>query len=924
MTNQLIDSLSEASDVSLFQERAVIPDLEFELSGGEEINIVSGEATSGDDTIVGSDNNDAISGLSGNDALFGALGNDFLNGQDGNDTLEGGGGSDTLDGGRGNDSLFGRRGNDFLRAGLGADTLNGGRGQDTLDGGAGDDSLLGGGSSDLLSGGRGNDLLNGGRGNDTLSGNRGDDTLIGGRGDDLLDGGEDNNTYNGNSGADTFIIGTAQSFNTVNAFSIEQGDQLALDNGLTQDALSFIDAEGGTTIAVSETGDEIAFISNTSAAVLTDNADTLFTTAAAEAIAVSFNNISLPETINFGDTGSVTLELTNTLGRSFSGPVNLDLFISTDDDQDSISDERNDGLLRNLSVEVDLAAGESTTVELDYENLSSVVAPGSYHLLAGVEGGDLTSELVSANGSNSVLTWHATALNSIQQFGEDDPNGIGIQPTTGSRALGIVQTSVFNAVNAFDGQFESYLGLNPGTPADGASTDAAVAGAAVTALANVFPANEEFANTLIAQLEKSLGLDSSQVESLLTAGGLESILGDVTPGEVVPFFSAPFLSGSPDVAADATADVPTDVLDGFLLGVNAASQVIDARADDGYVDFFQGPDDPGSYEQAGEFEGYTWTPEIPLSPTTGDPIFGDTPYARSPGWGQIRTFSGNTVENFLDNAGIDANGDGLNLDGRPFANEIDSVVGNFQQNLYATEIEQVRELGALESTDLTDVTRSQDQTDVAIFWSFDRQDTFRPYGHLHQIAQEAAFREGADLAESARILGLTGIALADAGITAWNQKYAEAQPRPEDVISGDGQGTAIAEIDGLDETIADPFWQPLLLDPPFPDYLSGHSTFGGAFGGVLNTLFPEATDIQVVSQDIVPGNGIFETSNDALFDIDDFNPVRTFESYAEVGAEDAVSRVFAGVHVLESTQDAAIVGADIGEFVADNLLAPVV
>ena len=289
-----------------------------------------------------------------------------------------------------------------------------------------------------------------------------------------------------------------------------------------------------------------------------------------------------------------------------------------------------------------------------------------------------------------------------------------------------------------------------------------------------------------------------------------------------------------------------------------------------------------------------------------------------------RPLSGNTVEDFLDNAAIDANGDGLNLDGRPFANAIDPEVDDSQIDLYATEIEEVRTLGALEGTGLTDVIRTQDQTDIAIFWSFDRSDTFRPYGHLHQIAQEAAFRQDADLADSARILGLTGIALADAGITAWNQKYAETQPRPEDVISGDRQGTAIADLDGLDETIADADWQPLLLDPPFPDYLSGHSTFGGAFGSVLDTLFPEATDIQVVSQDIVPGNGIFETTNDSLFNIDDFGPVRTFDSYADVGAEDAVSRVFAGVHVLESTSDAAAVGGDIGTFVAENLLAPIV
>ncbi len=837
--------------------------------------------------------------------------------------LIGSSGDDTLEGNSRDNYISGKRGDDLLLGDLGDDILSGGRGHDTLRGGEGDDFLKGGRGDDLLEGGEDDDILKGGRGDDLLRGGQGNDLLQGGRGYDILDGGEGINVYRGGRGADTFVIGADNSFNTIQDFKLNQEDSLALNGDLSVDDLSFVDFDGGTIIEA-QTGGEIAFLSNVSADTVRDNVDTIFTTVAAETLSVTFGDITLPETIDFGAAGSVTLEVTNRLGQAFSGPVNLELFISTDDDRDSISDERNDGLLRQLAVDVNLAAGETTTIEVDYENISSAVAPGSYYLLAGVEGGQLASELVSAENSNSVLAWHATALNSVQEFGEDDPNGIGIQPTTGSRALGIVQTAVFNAANAFDGGYESYLGFDPGTPTEGASVDAAVAGAAITALASVFPANEAFANRLVTQLEQSLDLNRNQVESLFAASGLESILGEITPGEVVPFFASPFLGSAPDVPVDATADVSASILDGFLLGINAASQIIDARADDGYVDFFQGPDDPGSYDQAGVFEDYTWTPEIPLSPTTGEPIFGDTPYARSPGWGTIRTFSGNSVENFLNDAGIDQNGDGNNLDGRPFANAIDPVVGSFQRNLYATEIEQVRTLGGLESTDLTNITRSQDQTDVAIFWSFDRQDTFRPYGHLHQIAQEAAFRQGADLIESARILGLTGIALADAGITAWNQKYAEAQPRPEDVISGDSQGVAIAEIDGLDQTIADPDWQPLLLDPPFPDYLSGHSTFGGAFGGVLDTLFPDATNIQVVSQDIIPGNGIFETSNDELFNIDDFNPVRIFESYAEIGAEDAVSRLFAGVHVLESTQDSVIVGSDIGRFVASNLLAPVV
>ena len=839
----------------------------------------------------------------------------------GDDVLIGTSGDDTLSGGGGSDELSGRAGNDLLLGGGGSDTLKGGAGDDTLKGGGGPDSLRGGAGDDNLSGGGGADTLRGGAGDDILKGGGGADTLRGGAGDDFLDGGAGTNTYFGGAGADTFVIGPG-SFNTVNAFSLDQADQVALGGGLKPEDLTFADGPGNGTTIVAD-GSVIGFLGGVSAATVTDEADTIFTTVAAEKLSVSFADISLPDTIDFGDTGSVTLELTNTSGHDFSGPVHLDLYISTDDDQDSESDERNDGLLNTVKVDVDLAGGESTTVEVSYENLSSVVAPGAFHLLAGVSGGDLTSELVSATGADSVLTWHATALNAIQEFGEvdSDSTGIGIEPTVGSRGLGIIQTSVFNAVNAFSGEFESYLDLDPGTPAAGASEDAAVAGAAVTALATVLPGTEDLSSAIVAQLEDSLDLTWDEVGDLLTASGLGDILGPSTPG-VLPSFDEPFLTDLP-VPSGAPAGIPADIVDGFLLGVNAASQVIDARVGDGFTGFFAGIDDPGTYEVPDDFipfTDYIWQGDPLIDAETGESVFIDedgnpVPFALSPGWGTLTSFSGEDLGTYFGPT-LDVNGDGDFLDGNPFGDP-------FEQALYAAEIFQVQGLGALEDTGVTTVTRNQDQTDIAVFWAYDRADTFRPYGQLHQIAEEAAFRSGDDLLGNARTLALTSIALADASIAAWFEKYDEVQPRPQDVISGDGF-IPLSAVDDSPLTVTDLDWLPLLPDPPFPDYLSGHSTFAGAFSGVLGTLFPDATDIEVVSQEIVPGNGIFTTSDDELFDIDDFGPVRTFDSYGAIGTEDALSRLFGGVHVFEATQDAVNIGNDIGDFVANNLLAPVV
>jgi hypothetical protein len=847
------------------------------------------------DVSVSQGNDSGISGLSLASAE--TVGDDILIGTSDDDTLSGGGGNDSVSGRAGNDVLFGDAGNDILFGGVGNDALSGGADNDTLNGGAGNDTIKG---------DDGDDSLNGVAGNDILKGGEGDDTLRGGVGDDFLDGGAGNNTYNGNAGADTLVIGS-NSFNSISNFKIAQGDQLALGGTLTFEDLSFAGSEGGTTISAE--GTDIAFVAGVAAETLTED---VFTTVAAESLAVSFADVSLPESIDFGAAGSVTLEITNTTGHEFSGPVSLDLYISTDDNRDSESDVRNDGLLNTVSLDLSLEAGESTTVVVDYENLTSVIAPGAYHLLAGVQGGELTSELVSAPSADSVITWNAAALNAIQEFGETNP--VGIAPTVGSRAMAILQTSVFNAANAFEGTYESYLGLDPGTPTEGASQDAAVAGAAVTALASLFPGTEALSDQLTAQLQASLGLDATQVGSLLAAAGLDLTPSVAGPETIGPFVD-PFLTELP--TPSGTADgVPTDIVDGFLLGVNAASQILDERSDDGFTGFFQGIDDPTSFVPPGGFEEYVWTPE------TGNPLFPGEPFSLSPGWGTLRTFSGLDRDTYIEDANIDSNGDGSLLDGRPFPNPVDPTATGFQQSRYITEIEQVRISGGLEDTETTTLNRSQDETELAIFWAYDRSDTFRPYGQLFQITEEAAIRSGGSLLDNARTLALTSIALGDSAITAWFAKYSEVQPRPDDVISGDGQGAPIAEIDGFDETVADLDWTSLLPTPPFPDYLSGHSTFGGALGGVLNTLFPEATNIEVVSQELV-GNGIFTTSNDELFDAADFNFVRTFDSYAEIGAEDALSRVFGGVHVFEATEDARITGNVIGEFVAENLLGAI-
>ena len=67
----------------------------------------------------------------------------------------------------------------------------------------------------------------------------------------------------------------------------------------------------------------------------------------------------------------------------------------------------------------------------------------------------------------------------------------------------------------------------------------------------------------------------------------------------------------------------------------------------------------------------------------------------------------------------------------------------------------------------------------------------------------------------------TSIAIADAFISCWDEKYRSNLIRPETLIN-----------EHIDES-----WKPVLQTPPFPEYTSGHSVVSGAAAVALTSIF---------------------------------------------------------------------------------------
>ena len=87
-----------------------------------------------------------------------------------------------------------------------------------------------------------------------------------------------------------------------------------------------------------------------------------------------------------------------------------------------------------------------------------------------------------------------------------------------------------------------------------------------------------------------------------------------------------------------------------------------------------------------------------------------------------------------------------------------------------------------------------------------------PPGHWVSIVAQVLDAEGADAERRAEVMALLGIALSDAFVACWHEKFVHNLIRPVTYIRAH----------------LDPAFEPLLVTPPFPEYPSGHSAQSAA------------------------------------------------------------------------------------------------
>jgi hypothetical protein len=143
---------------------------------------------------------------------------------------------------------------------------------------------------------------------------------------------------------------------------------------------------------------------------------------------------------------------------------------------------------------------------------------------------------------------------------------------------------------------------------------------------------------------------------------------------------------------------------------------------------------------------------------------------------------------------------------------------------------QIKEYGAL-----TGSARTQEQTDIAEFWSANviRQE--------NRVVRDIAAAGGLDLLQTARLAAMVNVVGADAQISVMYAKYHYLFWRPVTAIdptsvTTDGFGPVPGFDDGNLGTVEQPGWRPLLTTPNHPEYPAAHGSLTSATAEVYSTF----------------------------------------------------------------------------------------
>jgi hypothetical protein len=208
---------------------------------------------------------------------------------------------------------------------------------------------------------------------------------------------------------------------------------------------------------------------------------------------------------------------------------------------------------------------------------------------------------------------------------------------------------------------------------------------------------------------------------------------------------------------------------------------------------------------------------------------------------------------------------------------------------YTKDYNEVKRLGGDVNSD-----RTQAQTDLATFFNMNFLTQF------NLALRDIANAHITDIADSARLFALADLAMADAGITAWDSKRHFVYWRPVTAIQ-------LGDTDGNAKTDPDVNWHPYINTPPYPEYTSGANNVSGSTTKILELFFQ---------------------TNDFTFELKSNNPQavppsRTYTRFTDLADDVLEVRILQGIHFRTADVLGRKQGRHVAKYVFKHALKPV-
>jgi len=453
---------------------------------------------------------------------------------------------------------------------------------------------------------------------------------------------------------------------------------------------------------------------------------------------------------------------------------------------------------------------------------------------------------------NVVLKWNEQLLNTIRR----NPKPTG--PTIAARAIGILNTAIYDAWAPYDpkavgtrllGQYRQ-----PAAQDTLANKNETISYAAYRVLNDLFTDSTSVAAYNQQMSDLGYPIDTTATDTTTPQG-----IGNVTAQAEIDFRHH---DGSNQLGNDpgSTTGVPYSDTTGFT-PVNTWQQV----------------NDPWKWQPL-------CVPLVPYGTSCTSPSAVQKPY--TPQWGNVTPF------------GLDP------ATHMPY--ELETMPGlrkNADGSYNTTDIDQALR----DTSNLTDA-----QKVTAEYWA-DGPGTAFPPGHMVTFGEALSRLRSDSLDQDVKLFFPLGNAIMDAGIAAWKQKYLPSNDtvRPITAIreryknqlinSWLGPGKGYGQVLGQNWI---PYQASNVVTPPFPEYVSGHSTFTAAGRTILALFY--GTDNFNAQVTIPAGSASFEPGTPRK------PVVLSWKTLTDAADQAGMSRRWGGIHFQTGDMDGRALGKVVG------------